>query len=119
MASEIHHKIEGTVQTTGSTAITVTTFTLPDECVAMVIAKVVGRKASPVDAWPGFVQTAVFRRTAAGAATIVGAVDTDYSAGILTSTINATSNDVRVQVTGELATTYDWLCIMEIVLYVP
>lgn len=121
MPQELRHQVEGTVQTTDATVTTVTSYTMPDNCVGFFRVRMIGRRASNGDS-AGYDSGATFKRHAAGGATLIAAVTTyaamenDAAWGI---TVDASVNDVRVRATGVAAVTIEWLATMDIVLYQP
>ena len=114
-----------TVSTTDATVTTCGSYTLPDETVIIVKAYVVGRTTGGVAA--NYIRCAGAQREAAGAAALVGAVDVtgwfhtgaDAGASLWVCTLDVSSNDVRVRVTGAAATTIAWRSMLEIEVLTP
>ena len=99
------------VQTTDATVTTCGTYTLADQKVAHVTAKVVALKsdASTGGTW---VLEAAFRRNGAsvsqiGTTTLLIATK-DVAAATWSATIDASGTDIRIRVTGQAAVTANW-----------
>ena len=99
------------VQTTDATVTTDGTYTLADQKVAHVTAKVVALKsdASTGGTW---VLEAAFRRNGAGVSqigtTTLLTATKDVAAATWSATIDASGTDIRIRVTGQAATTINW-----------
>lgn len=98
------------VQTTDNTATTIWDETLGDNSVHVIEALVVGRRTDSAGRWSGMRRVTVYR--AGGGATLDGSVETigtDVATNITpTVTFDASSNDVRCRVTGEVGKTVQW-----------
>jgi hypothetical protein len=105
----------GTVQTTDATQTTLLALSLEDTSIYWVRAKIVGRDG-------GGTKRAVYVRTVmayreGGSATLgAGGVQDDFTDETTAGwdgTFTVSSNDLRVSVTGEAATTINWACVLE------
>lgn len=98
------------IQTTDNTATTIWDETLADNSVHVIEALVVGRRTDSAGRWSGMRRVTVYR--AGGGATLDGSVETigtDIATNITpTVTFDASSNDVRCRVTGEVGKTVQW-----------
>ena len=98
------------VQTTDATATNLWTETLSDNQVHVIEALVVARRSDSADRWSGKRRVTVYR--AGGGATILGSVETigtDVTTGLApTVTFDASTNDIRLRITGESAKTIQW-----------
>ena len=103
------------VQTSTVTTTTIDSFTLAEGKAYLIEAAVVGKEADTNRA--AYVRRACVYRPAAGAATLEGSVQdglTVESEAAWDCTIDVDTNLARVRVTGEAATTIDWVCKMVI-----
>jgi hypothetical protein len=102
------HDIWAEVQTTDATQTTCGTFTMADETLCAFDVIVTAAKRTTVDKGGRWKRSVVYRRTGGGTPTIVGSLesgtDQETDAG-WDVTIDVSSNDVRVRVTGGIATT--------------
>lgn len=98
-------------QTTDATTATVFSWPLADDTVYLVEVAVAARRTDAAGRWTGKRRATVYR-AGGGGATLEGSaevVGTDVANGIApTVTIDVSSNDVRVRVTGEAAKTIKW-----------
>lgn len=98
------------ITTTDATATTAWSETLSDNTAHVVEALIVARRTDSAGRWSGRRRVTVYR--AGGGATVEGSVETlgtDISNGITpTVTFDASSNDVRLRVTGESGKTISW-----------
>ena len=106
------------LQTTDDTQATLLAYTMSDESVAafdVVVTAVTGTNATGAGRWK---RSVVYRRTGAGVATIVGAIETgtdqetDAAWDVDIDTDGA--NDVRVRVTGAAATDINWAVVARV-----
>lgn len=123
MATKKHDMMAGTLRTTDATPGTIITYTMPDNTVAQFILHVVADLSGGTDC-AGYVRRFVYKRQAAGSATIVGTVDSAVfpdkeDDNRWDVTITTSTNDILMQVTGVAAITIDWFAYVEIVLYTP
>lgn len=101
-------------QTTDATVTTVATFPMQDNSAVFVTADVTA-KTNATAGCKAFKVVALARRHATGGATIVG-TPTDLTGGALADaalataavTVDGSTNDIRVRVTGVAATTINW-----------
>ncbi len=105
--------IPGEVQTTDATVTTVASFAMNDETLCAFDVVVTAARGTNVTKGGRWKRSVVYRRTSAGAPTIVGTLesgtDEETDAG-LDVTIDVSSNTVRVRVTGIIATNFNWTC---------
>ena len=103
--------VRAAVQTTDATATTLWSETLADNTVHVIDVFVVARRTDAAGRWSGRRRVTVYRE-AAGSATLEGSVETigtDVANGIApTVTLDVSSNDIRLRVTGEAAKTINW-----------
>jgi hypothetical protein len=102
------------VQTTNATVTALKTIALADNTVYTILVFVEARRTD-VAGRSGFYRRAVVFREAAGAATLVGTVDTigaDKTSGTITASVDVvvTGDNLVVQVTGAAAQTINWAC---------
>jgi len=101
---------ENTLTTVNATEATIATIAIPADTAVLVEAYIVAKEAGGVRA--GYVARALIYRTGAGAATVQGAVQSDFSResnGALDVNIDVDGgNNGRVRVTGLAATTINW-----------
>jgi len=118
----MEYHLSATVQTTDATVTTCGSYTLPDETVALIEARVVGRLSTGTAA--GYIRVGTFQQETAGTTVQVGLLNvTNLYGAEDTATWDATLDisgaAVRVRVTGVAATTIDWLAIIDVVQYTP
>lgn len=123
MVTKTHDIVAAATQTTDANPRTIITYTLPDNTVAQFFLQVVADLSSGTDC-AGYIRRFVYKRQAAGAATIVGTVDStvfpdkeDDSRWDVT--ITTSTNDVLIQVVTTVAITVNWFAYLEVVLYTP
>jgi len=114
---------EGTLQTTDGnvTAIPGTAFTLPDNCIAVCLGRVVGRDAATGNSAGYFVRRAV-KQHAGGGPVLVGAaqaIDPFENVAAWNASVGANATDVLLTVQGAAAVTIEWKGLLEVYLYVP
>lgn len=101
------------VSTTDATVTTLTSFAMADESLVAFDVVVTAARQTNVTKGGRWKRSVVYRRTSAGAPTIVGTLesgtDQETDAG-WDVTIDVSSNDVRVRVTGAAATNINWTC---------
>lgn len=107
--------------TTDATVTTAYAYTLPDNCVALMEARVV--VYGPADGTSAVYKLAAgAKRFSAGAATQIGTtvviVEQEDNAA-LAATIDMNSNDMRVRVTGIALTTFEWFVTVDVTLMQP
>lgn len=122
MATRTHDIRVGTVQTTNGSPTTIITYTLPDNTVAQFMLNVVGDLSGGTNC-AGYIRRFVYKRQG-GAATIVGTVDSAVfpdkeDDNRWDVTVTTATNDVVMQVTGDVGITVDWFAYLEVVLYTP
>lgn len=99
------------VQTTDATQTTLATATLANNKVYWLEAKVIARDTAGTERAFYVIRTRVHRQGGGGATLgTVNADFTDESTAGLDATFTVSSNDVRVSVTGIVATTINWAC---------
>lgn len=116
-------KIVFNMQTTDATGTTLGTFQLPVGSVGFAKATIVARESSAgtSSGW----QIAGAAKHLAGNAAIIGsvqslvAVQQDLLAATWIATLDAAGNDIRIRITGQAATTIDWMAELEVVVYTP
>jgi hypothetical protein len=107
----------GQVQTTDATVTTVVSYAMTDETVAAFDVVVTAARRTNVTKAGRWKRSVVYRRTSAGSATIVGAIEngtdqeTDSAWDVTIDTSTAT---VRVRVTGASSTNINWTAEMRI-----
>jgi hypothetical protein len=112
MATHIVDQKRGTVQTTDATQTNVLTYALLDASVYSITAYVTARDSSGNCK---MFHRAICAKRSGGGATLVGNVMSlvaDQGEAASTAwacTVDVSGNDVRVRVTGQAATTIDWL----------
>jgi hypothetical protein len=105
------------VATTDATVTTLTSFTMVDETIAAFDVVVTAARRTNVTKGGRWKRSVVYRRTSAGAATIVGTLETgtdQETDAAWDVTIDTSTNDVRVRVTGAAATDINWTCEMRV-----
>ncbi len=105
--------IPGEVQTTDATVTTVASFAMNDETLAAFDVIVTAARGTNVTKGGRWKRSVVYRRTSAGAPTIVGAIETgtdEETDAAWDVTIDVSSNTVRVRVTGAGSTNVNWTC---------
>lgn len=124
MATYLNHRVGATATTTDGTQTTCGSYTLADETVVLITARVVGRTTAGVAGT--YIRTVGVQREAAGSAALVGAISatlthTGEDAGATTwdVTITVSGNNVLVRVTGAAATTITWLSSIEVTVLTP
>ena|SRR3990167_8980234 len=120
MAQEVVHRVEGTVQTTDATQTVVVSYALPDECIAVVEAAIVGQQVGSANC-AAYIRIVGIKRQS-GLALLVGTVATPFTGENVSTwdaTLTVSSPDIRVSVTGVAGVTIDWLATMTITLYQP
>lgn len=102
------------VQTSDATQTTCGVVTLPDECYAQFLVRVVARTTGGVRA--EYVRWySAGREAGAGAAAVAGNTSTRLVEDIAAwdCLMDVSGNDMRVRVTGAAATTIDWLVMID------
>ncbi len=97
--------------TADATQTAIQTFTLNDNSVYMIESRIVARNTTDGNAGAAYVIRGSYSRSGGGAATIIGAVSSAFSAesnAAWDATFTTNSNDVRVSVTGEAAKDITW-----------
>jgi hypothetical protein len=106
------------VQTTDATVTTLLSYTMTDETLCAFDVVVTVARRTNVTKGGRYKRSVVYRRTSAGVATIVGTLETgtdqETTAGLDVTIDTDGANAVRVRVTGEAATNYNWACEMRI-----
>jgi len=99
------------VQTTDATVTTVASFTLADNTVYWFEATIIGRDTSGTDR-AFYIRSTLAYRQSAGSATLgaLQTIVTDETNAAWDATLDVSTNDVRVRVTGAVATTINWAC---------
>jgi hypothetical protein len=106
------------ITTTDATVTTVASWFLVDETAVAIDVLVLGSKRTSVTEVGRYKRSVVYRRTAAGVATIVGTLesgtDQETSAGLDVTIDTDGAATVRVRVTGLAATNMTWSCAMRV-----
>lgn len=115
-------RFEETVQTIDATETTLGYVTLPDESVALVEVRVVGRLNTGTAA--GYIRIGTFQQEVAGTTVLVGVLDERrlYSAEDAVAwdvKLDINGANVRLRVTGVVNTGIDWLASFDVLLYSP
>lgn len=123
MATKAFEQKLATVQTTDGTTTTCGTYTLPTATVINITAFIEAYSSAAGDA-KVFQVTGGIERIAGGAVilgSILNLITAQGTAGATTwtATMDVSGNDVRVRVTGAVATTVDWMARLEIDVYTP
>lgn len=102
--------VVSTVTTTDATVTTLATIAIANNTVVKIDVDAVARRTDAA-ARAGYRRAVLVYREAAGAATIQGSVDSDFtreSTGAWNLTIDVNVNDARIRVTGAAAQTINW-----------
>lgn len=105
------------VQTTDATVTTCGSYTMSDETLCAFDVIVTAARRTNVTKGGRWKRSVVYRRTSAGAPTIVGTLETGTDQETDSAwdvTIDVSSNDVRVRVTGAAATNVNWITEMRV-----
>ncbi len=105
--------IPAEVQTTDATVTTLASFTQLDETLVAYDVVVTAARGTNVTKGGRYKRSVVYRRTSAGAPTIVGALESgtdEETDAAMDCTIDVSGNAVRVRVTGIAATNFNWTC---------
>ncbi len=107
--------------TSNATPTVIAAFTLPDNTVAIVTSRAVGRNGG-TGSCGSFMNAATVRRHSGGGATLEGSVTSLHAGtgmGGGSATLVVSSNDIQLQVTGIGSTTINWLGWLDVWFFTP
>lgn len=103
------------VRTTDATVTTTQTINIPDSCLYLVEAHIIGQRtggsSGAAGDGAGYIRRGLYTRTGGGAPTLVGAVQDGYTAESQAGwdcTLDISGNTVRVRVTGAANNNVTW-----------